>query len=258
MKNSYLTEMPKVEAAEPMFFKNGRPAKGPFIARPDAKSGLAVVVIATCGKCAGYGTYSSYNTGTTGGCWTCGGARQMYVSRPVYTAAQVEKKWGICVNAPKVLDREDTAVVEAARPLAATDEFVASVIETIMRNGCATDRQREVLKAAVERAAAKAERAARLAALPKGHIGAEGERLTVEGEVVSTWSQDGVYGTSYSSKIATAAGVVFYRGTRPFNRGSKVRFVATVEKHITAKDGTPLTVVKRPAKIEVTQEYADA
>jgi ribosomal protein L37AE/L43A len=252
-----------------MFDRQGKEVAGPFVAR---KGGVGVNRIHRCNRCGGAGGSSKWDhTGWT--CFDCGGSGQghPYVM-PVYTAeklvtlnatkAKADAKRTVAREAKAAADaaRADAERAEfmayhaaffaAARPFCARIEFVDDIIAKAEQNARISSGQIDAVRGAIVRQIVKdQERAAAM------HLGEVGVRRSFEGEVISVasyGSQWDAYGVSIVTIVRTASGCVSYRGGRRLAaEGARVRFSAEVKDHRERRNGEPLTVVKRPTKIEV-------
>lgn len=102
-----------------------------------------------------------------------------------------------------------------------------------------------------KRDAARAERKEKDA--KSNFVGEVGQRLVIEGEVVSVFLKTDVdpeYGAYYITKVRQGDDLFTYFGNQLAERGEMIKFRATVKRHSTYDD-VKSTIVNRPAKVEV-------
>lgn len=137
----------------------------------------------------------------------------------------------------------------AARDAAGHVEFVADILDKAVANVRITSGQFNAVNDVCARELEKRTHT---------HLGAVGDKITVEGRVVWNDTRPGfAYNTvTYLYMIATKRGVAFFRGSTPLGQTDDVvRFVATIkELSESRKDGSPLTIVARPRKWELVEE----
>jgi hypothetical protein len=252
-----------------MFDRQGNEVKGPFVAR---KGGVGVNRVHKCNRCGGAGGAEKWRY-TGWRCFDCHGSGQgrPYVM-PVYTAEKLAKlnATKAKADAKRQAERDAKAAADAARadaeraefmarhaeffaaarPYCSRIDFVADIIAKAQQTARISPAQIDAVREAIGRQMVrdKEREAAR-------HLGAIGERLSFEGEVISVasyGSQWDAYGISVVTLVRTASGCVSYRGGRRLAaEGARVRFSGQVKTHTQRRNGEPLTVIKRPTKIEV-------
>ena len=105
-----------------------------------------------------------------------------------------------------------------------------------------------------ERDAQRAERAELDA--KSQYVGAVGERLVIEGEVIGAFFKDNGCGYAdqpegyWITKVRSGENLLTYMGNKLAERGERVRFRATVKAH-NEYQGVKSTKVNRPAKVEI-------
>lgn len=129
--------------------------------------------------------------------------------------------------------------------------FMGSMAQALDTFGKLSPKQCEaILKGIDARAAKKAEWASEKAALDakRAHIGAVGQKVTLELTVVHVVVLDGMYGTTYINICEDAdQNVIIYKGSSNAipGKGHTVNVVATVKEH-GVRDGVKQTVIQRP------------
>jgi len=93
----------------------------------------------------------------------------------------------------------------------------------------------------------QAERVAQTVAAPSAHIGKIGERRTFAGKVVGINTFNSEWGATHYFKVATSDGLVVVKSSKVWwaddiDRGSEVKFLATIKKHGEFRDGLETTV----------------
>lgn len=230
--------------------------------------GAPVALIAyDCGRCGNTGRYPS--SMYEGVCLLCKGRAHLTKWQKLYTREQLDKmnatrdKKRAKKDAERVAAAEAKAAavearreefmaangawIEAARAAAGHVEFVADILARAVNNAALSEKQVDAVNAAVAR-----ENEKRAYAAQAVHLGAVGDKVAVEGEVLYGSGMKNRFGWSYFYIIKTARGVVKFKGSTGLGkRGDVVRFDATVKKLETSdRDGSPVTVVARPRKFE--------
>lgn len=226
-----------------------------------------------CSRCGGQGWSSKWShTGLT--CFDCGGNGK-HKSGPVFERAYTDEQLAKlnarrdatrarakakrdAAEAAKLAEAEQRLAffmaenngwLAEARRYADQIPFVADIIERAQKYAMVTPAQIEAVRNAVAR---EQEKEARIR--DGKWLGAEGERISFEGEVVFfdvRESRDFRFGPSYFTIIKCAEGTVMYRGARSFGaRGTIVKMAATVKELGRSKAGEKVTHVQRPGKIE--------
>jgi hypothetical protein len=132
--------------------------------------------------------------------------------------------------------------------------FMGSMAQALDTFGKLSPKQCEaILKGIDARAAKKAEWASEKAALDakRDHIGAVGQKVTLELTVVHVVVLDGMYGTTYINICEDAnQNVVIYKGSSSAipGKGHTVNVTATVKEH-GVRDGVKQTVIQRPKAV---------
>ena len=132
--------------------------------------------------------------------------------------------------------------------------FMGSMAHALDAYGKLTPKQCEaILKGIDARAAKKAEWASEKAALDakRAHIGAVGQKVTLELTVVHVVVLEGMYGTTYINICEDAdQNVVIYKGNSSAipGKGHTVNVTATVKEH-GVRDGVKQTVIQRPKAV---------
>jgi hypothetical protein len=132
--------------------------------------------------------------------------------------------------------------------------FMGSMAQALDKFGKLSPKQCEaILKGIDARAAKKAEWASEKAALDakRDHIGAVGQKVTLELTVVHVVVLDGMYGTTYIHICEDAdQNVVIYKGSSSAipGKGHTVNVTATVKEH-GVRDGVKQTVIQRPKAV---------
>ena len=132
--------------------------------------------------------------------------------------------------------------------------FMGSMAQALDTYGKLTPKQCEaILKGIDARAAKKAEWASEKAALDakRAHIGAVGQKVTIELTVVHVVVLEGMYGTTYINICEDAdQNVIIYKGSSNAipGKGHTVNVTATVKEH-GVRDGVKQTVIQRPKAV---------
>ena len=84
------------------------------------------------------------------------------------------------------------------------------------------------------------------------HIGTVGERIVFELTTKALIDRGiGQFGQQWLNVFSTADGnTVMYNGYLSRTKGEQVKVKATIKKHVTGKDGSPITIISRPKRIE--------
>ena len=225
------------------------------------------LIVHDCGRCGSTGRYPS--SMYDGVCLLCKGAAKLVTRTKLYTQAELDKmnltrdKKRAKKNAALIVAAEERAAavasrreaweaimgewVKNARAVAGHIEFVADILAKGDNNADLSTAQ----IAAVDKAVARELETQRFAEASV-YLGEEGDKVTVEGDVVYQDGREGRFGWSYFHVIKTATGKVTQRGSFIAGKGARVRFVATVKEHDTdRRDGGKVTVVQRVRKLEV-------
>ena len=170
--------------------------------------------------------------------------------------ANAKKTWK--ANTPRAEEILDA--IEAGRVysdqgnMSYKEGFMGSMAAALDTFGKLSQKQCEaILKGIDARAVKKAEWASEKAALDakRAHIGAVGQKVTLELTVVHVVVLDGMYGTTYINICEDAEqNVVIYKGSSNAipGKGHTVNVVATVKEH-GVRDGVKQTVIQRPKLI---------
>ena len=170
--------------------------------------------------------------------------------------ANAKKTWK--ANTPRaeeILDAVESGRVYSDQGnMSYKEGFMGSMAAALDTFGKLSQKQCEaILKGIDARAAKKAEWASEKAALDakRAHIGAVGQKVTLELTVVHVVVLDGMYGTTYINICEDAEqNVVIYKGSSNAipGKGHTVNVVATVKEH-GVRDGVKQTVIQRPKLI---------
>ena len=170
--------------------------------------------------------------------------------------ANAKKTWK--ANTPRAEEILDA--IEAGRVysdqgnMSYKEGFMGSMAAALDTFGKLSQKQCEaILKGIDARAVKKAEWASEKAALDakRAHIGAVGQKVTLELTVVHVVVLDGMYGTTYINICEDAEqNVVIYKGSSNAipGKGHTFNVVATVKEH-GVRDGVKQTVIQRPKLI---------